>query len=215
VITTSLPKPVSLGEQDCKNIKLFLKERISEIMNPKKCLLLVVVIFLLGCDGTEPTEIVYIDPVTGESTNVGYRPVYGTEEFTTVTWTTAQTIKNPGKIYVYGKYLLINEMKEGIHVYDNSNPQVPVVKGFLRILGNTDMAIKDDILYADHMGNLVALTIVDFTAIQEKGRLELANWNLGVPPPRGARFECVDNAKGIVVGWRKIESKNLKCYALR
>lgn len=184
-------------------------------MNQKKYLLLAALVFLFGCDGTEPPDAIFIDPVTGEATNVGYRPVYGSQEYTAVTWTTPQAIVNPGKIYVYGKYLLINEVKEGIHVYDNSNPQAPSVVGFLRILGNTDMAIKDGVLYVDHMGNLVALTIADFTSVQEKGRLELANWNLGVPPPPRARFECVDTSKGVVIGWKKTESENLKCYAIR
>lgn len=184
-------------------------------MNPKKCLLLAGLLFLFGCDSTEPPDAVFIDPATGQSIRVGYRPVYGPQEYTTVTWTTPQVITKPGKIYVYGKYLLINEVKEGIHVYDNSNPQAPSVVGFVRILGNTDMAIKDGVLYADHMGNLVALTIADFTSIQEKGRLELANWNLGVPPPAGARFECVDSSKGVVISWKKTEPENLKCYAIR
>lgn len=178
-------------------------------MNPKKYLLIATAIFLFGCDPEfEPSR------QSSGVENVGYRPVYGPQEYTTVTWTTAQPIANPGKIYVYGKYLLINEVKEGIHVYDNSNPEFPLVMGFLRILGNTDLAIKDDVLYADHMGNLVALTISDFEAVQEKGRLSLANWDLGVPPPRGFNFECVDPSKGLVVGWKKIENQNLKCYAV-
>ncbi|HEY0652945.1 MAG TPA: hypothetical protein VGD65_07445 [Chryseosolibacter sp.] len=184
-------------------------------MNPKKYLHVAGLLFLLACDGTEPSTEIFIDLVTGQPSNVGYRPVYGEQEYSEVSWTMPQTITKPGKIYVYGKYLLINEARQGIHVYDNSNPQAPTAVGFLRILGNTDMAIKDGVLYADHMGNLVALTISDFTAVQEKGRLELANWNLGVPPPRGARFECVDPAKGIVVSWKKVESENLKCYAIR
>jgi hypothetical protein len=180
-------------------------------MNPKKILLIAVLIPFFSCD-PEPDELI-VEAIPDE--NIGYRPVYGTQEFTTVTWTTAQPITNPGKIYSYGKYLLVNEVKEGIHVYDNSNPQFPIVLGFLRILGNTDMAIKDDVLYADHMGNLVALTITDFAAVQEKGRLELANWNLGAPPPKGFYFECVNPAKGIVVSWKKTEKQNLKCYAVR
>lgn len=184
-------------------------------MNPKKCLLLAALLWFSGCDSTEPPDTIWIDPRTGEATNVGYRPVYGPQEYTTITWTNPQAIRNPGKIYIYGKYLLINEMKEGIHVYDNSNPQAPVVTGFIRVLGNTDMAIKDGVLYVDHMGNLVALTVTDFTSMQEKGRLDLANWNLGVPPPAGARFECVESSKGVVVGWEKTEPENLKCYAIR
>lgn len=184
-------------------------------MNPKKYLLLAGMLSLFSCDGVEPGSNLNTDVLTDQPSNVGYRPVYGPQEYTEVTWTDPQPITAPGKIYVYGKYLLINEAKKGIHVYDNASPQTPAALGFLRILGNTDMAIKDGVLYADHMGNLVALTISDFAAVQEKGRLELANWNLGVPPPAGARFECVDPAQGVVVSWKKVESENLKCHAIR
>jgi hypothetical protein len=180
-------------------------------MNPKKYLLYAAILLLFSC---EPE----IDgPISDRSTDseFGYRPVYGPQEFTSVEWTDPQIITNPGKIYTYGKYLLVNELKEGIHVYDNTNPQFPIVLGFLRILGNTDMAIKDNVLYADHMGNLVALTIADFSTVQEKGRLNLANWNLGVPPPAGFKFECVDATKGLVVSWKKTQEQNLNCYATR
>ena len=180
-------------------------------MNPKKYLLIVLLISLFSCD---PDPVTFRTDGTADD-NIGYRPVYGTQDYATVEWTTPQPITNPGKIYTYGKYLLVNEVKEGIHVYDNTNAEFPIVMGFLRILGNTDMAIKDDVLYADHMGNLVALTINDFTTLQEKGRLDLSNWNLGVPPPRGFYFECVDSSKGLVVGWKKTEKQNLKCYAVQ
>jgi hypothetical protein len=182
-------------------------------MNPKNHLLFIALTaFLLSCDGTEPEPLV-IDAQKAEL--IGYRPVYGSSEYSTISWNVPQAIKNPGKIYVYGKYLLVNETRQGIHVYDNENPQTPVAVGFIRILGNTDMAIKDGVLYADHMDNLVALTVHDFNSIQENGRLELSKWNLGLPPPVGFNFECVDPSKGLVIGWKKTEAQNLKCYAIR
>jgi hypothetical protein len=180
-------------------------------MNPKKYLLIPALLFLFGCD----PQIDEPPSQTSAPDNFGYRPVYGPQEFTTVEWTSPQAITSPGKIYTYGKYLLVNELKEGIHVYDNTNPQFPIALGFLRILGNTDMAIKDNVLYADHMGNLVSLTFTNFADVQEKGRLSLANWNLGIPPPRGYYFECVDASKGLVVSWQKTEKQNLNCYATR
>lgn len=165
---------------------------------------------MLSCDGVD--EVVNVND--GDQ-NAGYRPVYGSPEMLTISMTNPRSVKNPGKIYVYGKYLLINEVKEGIHVYDNANPQAPASIGFITMVGNTDMAVKDNVLYGDHMGNLVALTISDFNSITEMGRLDLASWNLGVPPPAGEYFECVDPAKGLVIGWEKSDAKNLKCYAIR
>ncbi|MCD8539103.1 MAG: hypothetical protein LRY55_04570, partial [Leadbetterella sp.] len=36
-----------------------------------------------------------------------------------------QDLKEPGKIYAYNQYLLIGEVKKGIHVIDNSDPRSP------------------------------------------------------------------------------------------
>lgn len=179
-------------------------------MNPKKIspLIFFFVLLLAGCDIDEPEMV---DPAD----RVGFRPVYGVAETSEITLVDAKPVKNPGKIYVYGRYLLVNELKEGIHVFDNADPSSPVAAGFIQLLGNTDMAIKDGTLYADHMGNLVALSTDDFTNITEKGRLSLANWNLGVPPPASHYFECVDPSKGLVVAWKKTQAQNLKCYAIQ
>ena len=159
----------------------------------------------------------YIEETTAEtSQQISYTPVYGSYADSQVHFvSTPHTIENPGKIYVYGKYLLVNEQKKGIHVFDNSVPESPVNLGFISILGNTDMAVKDGLLFADHLGNLISLSIDDFNAIEEKGRLPLKNWNLGLPPPAGFNFECVDPQKGIVIAWTKTQDQNFKCYAIR
>lgn len=144
----------------------------------------------------------------------GYLPVYGAKSDALIAMTSARPLAAPGKIYRYGKYLLINEKRLGIHIFDNSNPAQPVNLGFLQLLGNTDMAIKDSLLYADHMGSLVALTVNDFGTVEEKGRLPVRNWLLGVPAPPGFYFQCVDPGKGLVVNWKEAVLKNPQCYAL-
>jgi hypothetical protein len=40
----------------------------------------------------------------------------------TITIAPPQELENPGKIYLYGDYLLINEPTKGIHILDNTNP---------------------------------------------------------------------------------------------
>ncbi len=69
----------------------------------------------------------------------------------------------PGKIYYYNEHLFINEQKEGVHVFDNSNPSAPVNLGFLPIPGNVDIAIKNGILYADNYIDLIAINITTLT----------------------------------------------------
>lgn len=78
-----------------------------------------------------------------------------------ITVSDARELVNPGNIYYYKNYLLVNERREGVHIIDNSNPSSPVNIGFIEIPGNLDMAVKDDVLYADLYLDLVAIDISD------------------------------------------------------
>lgn len=143
----------------------------------------------------------------------GYRPEYGTPQSKEISMLSPRPVNNPGKIYVYGHYLLVNENKKGIHVFDNTDPHNPRPIGFIQVVGNTDMAIRNDVLYADHMGNITAIRLGDFTTVESLQSLHLGNWDLGVPPPPGFYFECVDPEKGLVTGWTKVNLQNPECYA--
>ncbi len=83
-----------------------------------------------------------------------------------------QDLVNPGKIYVYDNYLIINEVKKGLHIIDNTNPTNPVNLSFLKIPGVLDMAVRDNILYADSYTDLVALDITNPKSIKEVGRVK-------------------------------------------
>jgi len=91
-----------------------------------------------------------------------YDPVYVTlEDIRTnnISLLQGQALENPGKLYLYKNYILINEQGKGIHFYDNADVQSPRHVGFISIHGNFDMAIKDDILYADNIIDLLAIDI--------------------------------------------------------
>lgn len=143
----------------------------------------------------------------------GYVPVYGTKETTEITFQPSRAIQNPGKIYIYGQYLLINEVNRGIHVYDNSNKAEPKPLKFIEIIGNSDMSVRNGILYADHMGNLAAIETTDMVSGKVVGSLEIDSWLLGVPAPSGHYFECIDHDKGLVVDWKLQKLNNPDCYA--
>lgn len=83
-----------------------------------------------------------------------------------------RALEHPGKIYVKDKYLFINEVKEGIHIIDNSNPSSPRAVAFVNIPGNGDMAVRGNILYADSYSDLVALDISDPKNPKEVGRVQ-------------------------------------------
>ena len=77
-------------------------------------------------------------------------------DFHTVAWKDARAMKATGKIFVNGKFIMVNEPYQGIHLIDNTNPAAPKNTSFLSAPGNVDMAMKDDILYIDNYDDLVA-----------------------------------------------------------
>jgi hypothetical protein len=72
---------------------------------------------------------------------------------------TSHLIKTPGKIFVRGNYIFLNEIDRGVHIIDNSNPAIPVTVSFINIAGNQDIAVKGNILYADQFADLVTIDI--------------------------------------------------------
>ena len=72
-----------------------------------------------------------------------------------------EPVEHAGKIYIKGNYIYLNEVNQGIHIIDNSNPSSPLQIAFLSIPGNLDIAIKGNILYADMYSDLLALDITD------------------------------------------------------
>ena len=78
---------------------------------------------------------------------------------------------NSGKIYVYEEFIFINDEEKGIHIIDNTVPTAPKKISFLKILGNTDIAVKDQMLFADSFTDLVVFDISNIRKIVEKNRL--------------------------------------------
>jgi hypothetical protein len=115
-----------------------------------------------------------------------------------------QEIVHPGKIYFKDHFIFINEYQKGIHVVDNSNPESPVIIKFIEIPGSVDMAIKDDILYADSYVDLVAVDISNMNDIREVKRIENV-FPYMVPACDNGVVENVDISKGVVVGWKPTE----------
>ncbi len=115
------------------------------------------------------------DTCSNSRSFIVYDPVFRTLaaiRAVTPQYQAARPLKNPGKIYFYGDFVLINEQKEGIHIFDNTNPQSPQNKGFIAIEGNVDMAIKEDVLFADSYMDLLSINIKDYTKPQLLRRVE-------------------------------------------
>jgi len=90
-------------------------------------------------------------------------PVYKskTEVYANIKSNQPREIQSPGKIFLYGHYIFLNEIDKGVHVIDNSDPAHPVIKAFIDIPGNMEIAVKGNTLYADIYKDLVAVDISD------------------------------------------------------
>ena len=133
-----------------------------------------------------------------KSKYVYYAPVYSTsaEIKAAVGMKAARDIKNLGRIYVKDAFLFVNEIGEGIHIFDNHDPAQPQPIGFLNIPGNLDLAIQGKTLYADSYIDLVAFDISDIHHIKEVNRIE------GLFNAYSTYGFSVDPQKGIVTSWK-------------
>ena len=98
-----------------------------------------------------------------EVTYLQYNPVYMSldEIRQDISIEGPRKLENPGKLYFYGQYVLVGERNEGIHIIDNTDPSNPNNLGFIDIPCNNDMAVYNDVLYADNCIDLLAIDISD------------------------------------------------------
>lgn len=123
-----------------------------------------------------------------------------------------KTIKESGKIYSYGKYIFINDVNNGIHIIDNTDSRLPKKIKYLKIPQNTDIAIKDDMLFANSGMDMVVFDISNIENIKQHERLENVFENYHTIAPAGAAFVDTGNFNyqdeviiGYVMETRKIE----------
>lgn len=119
------------------------------------CAALVIYTFLLpaGCskEGKKTETYTIYNPVYKSRANV----------LSSINGISTTAVEHAGKLYLKDKFIYLNDVNKGIHIIDNGNPSKPVQVAFLSIPGNLDIAIKNNILYADMYGDLLALNITD------------------------------------------------------
>ncbi|HAS41686.1 MAG TPA: hypothetical protein DCS93_14485 [Microscillaceae bacterium] len=165
----------------------------------KKKLLLHLSLFLIFMGSS--ALLFYRGPVD-PAENSGYRATYlsRTEMNQAIKLSTAQDLVQPGKIYVFGQYLYINEKYKGIHIINNADPKSPKNIGFINIPGNIDLAIKDNILYADNGVDLVSINIANLNQLKVTHRNERVfpdNWAIS---PDGYQVP-MEKDNTIFAGW--------------
>lgn len=144
----------------------------------------------------------------------GVKPIYSNSaNFKEVSSLSPGEITKGSKIYIKGNYVYIVETGLGVHVIDNSNPSSPSDIRFLKIEGVSDIAVRNNIMYANQRKDIVAINIQDIMNIEVSKRIEDV-YELDIdqfPLAYSGYFECVDETKGTVVAWEAANLKNPKC----
>lgn len=128
-----------------------------------------------------------------------WEPVYKTkdEARANIKNNSSREIERPGKIYILGNYIFLNEIDRGIHIIDNSNRSTPRNIAFIDIPGNLDMAAKGNILYADFYTDLVAIDISNPEKVVVKKFTE------NVFPERYYGNGFSQNPSSVIIDWIK------------
>lgn len=158
-------------------------------------IILSVPLFINSCQDIREQRVTWIE----------FEPVYMThEEFiNSVKLEETRDLKNPGKIYFYDGYLFVNEVNKGIHIIDNSNPSAPSNIGFINIPATKDIAIRNNLLYADSQKDLLVFDINNLQSPELLHRIEDVFINSADNAP-GFTTQVVDPSQGLVVDWKPV-----------
>ena len=132
--------------------------------------------------------------------------------------TEPQKITSIGKMCFYNNYLYISEPEKGIHIINNTDPTNPQQTGFIELLGNADLAIRNGLLYADSYIDLVWFDVSNPALPELKGRLDSIFPN-AFPMTQNqygidytASYPTTN--KGIIIGWvLKERTEEVSTYA--
>jgi len=158
----------------------------------------------------------------------GYKPVFAVDSSILKISTIApQPVKFPAKIYVKGNLIFQNDLGSGIHVIDNTNSSAPSPVGFIKILGNSEISIKGNMLYANSFTDLVVVDVNDWQKAKEVKRIKGAfsqgaqaggypSYNYIPLPEHGVYYECPwqfgNSITHILTGWVRDSVFNNNCY---
>lgn len=140
-----------------------------------------------------------------------YEPVYMSYESlrSGVKTEAARALQKPGKIYMAGNFIFVNEVNEGIHIINNQNPASPQNVSFISIPGNIDMAAMGNLLYADSYIDLLVFDISNPQQVQLVKRVENA-----LPQRYTESGIVADPQQGVVVDIKEViktEKYNSDC----
>jgi len=144
----------------------------------------------------------------------GMVPIYESEA--QISLHEPKSINQAGRFIFYNNLIFITEIGEGVHVIDNSDKTNPVSIAFIKIIGNTDLAIRNDIVYANNGPDLVSFTFANET-LTEISRVREVYFSYAESqefPLRQSNvyFQCPEPERGRILYWNKEIIAEPNCY---
>ncbi|MFT4537024.1 MAG: hypothetical protein ACJA1A_002550 [Saprospiraceae bacterium] len=173
----------------------------------KNLLQLSFIILFIGCDNTIEINLTPVSVIA---------PIYAQLEIGDIISEGPRVYDNLFSYEYYKEYILFIEYKEGIHVIDNTVPDLPEGLAFLVLPGITSFEAKEDFLVVSLANHIITIDFTDPSESIISGilRLEQSPNGTGLypnDPNFSGRFECVDLSKGIVAGWERKEVIDPRC----
>lgn len=154
------------------------------------------------------------DTLSPANTDVpAYVPVYAQlSSLNDIATEAARPTQKAGKIYSYGNYIFQNELNQGIHIIERSQPQ-PRKIAFLKVPFCTEIAVKGNYLYTNSVSDMLVIDISNpqQPTIAKRIKDAFPVVNQDHPPFSNVYFECTDPSKGIVVDWELKTVKKANC----
>lgn len=137
-----------------------------------------------------------------------FRPVYKTKDEVkaNIKNSNAEPLTNPGKLFIKGNYVFLNDLNKGVHIIDYSNPADPKNIAFVNIPGNVDLAVRGNYLYADCYTDLVTIDISNPANVRLHGFIE------GVFPHRFYDANFNPDSSKVITSWTRVDTVVRKPY---
>ena len=110
-------------------------------------------------------------------------------------------VENPGNIFIHNQYTFVCDEDKGIHIIDNSDRTNPHFIGFMKIIGVSQVAVRENTLYANSFIDLVTIDISNINAPELIDRdQEVFTYTTPISDDKYPIADIHKN-KGVVVDW--------------
>jgi hypothetical protein len=144
----------------------------------------------------------------------GKVPVYvPLDQLTEIKNTAPRTLGITTSIAIQDSLFFLIEPGAGIHVFDISDTLMVEPLTFWQVPAGENFSLQGNRLYVSSWRDLVTIDISDVMNIRVIDRATNVFEPILYPPLYRGIFECVDETKGAVIGWRDTTLFDVQCQA--